>query len=177
MIALTNDNLNSFCVVAAVVWFHCWTQRLISLKKDINSLHLFRDWKSGAKHVGGLVSFSVLMNKAPELLIFLLMVLEKKACLVYFRIVNVKHLIKDVVVNLRMIFYPFALCSPSFSSLTYESWGVLCLLERFCILRCNSVSKVLQLIKEHSAESDVKLTVMDIASIKRHYHTCLSTLF
>lgn len=51
------------------------TVSIFSLKKVANSIDFLRDRRSRANYVGGLVSFSRVVNKAWELLIFLLMML------------------------------------------------------------------------------------------------------
>lgn len=55
----------------------CLMAWILSLKKDANSLHLLIENNSGDIGTGGLVNLST-ANKMHELLVFLLMISEKK---------------------------------------------------------------------------------------------------
>lgn len=57
----------------------CLMPGILSLKK--NSLHLSMDRRSGASGGGGLFTLSTVANKECALLMFLVMMSEKKNCL------------------------------------------------------------------------------------------------
>lgn len=79
--------------VAQVTWPFClkWSYRLfllsldsLSLKKEAKSLHDLVDSSSGETDAEGLVSLSTTVNKVRALLLFLLIISERKICLALF---------------------------------------------------------------------------------------------
>lgn len=78
MIALNVDSLVKlflFGFSSGLVLLFDMEQCMVTLIFSLKRVHLLRHRMAGANHVGGLVSFSTLVNKARE---FLLMMLEKK---------------------------------------------------------------------------------------------------